>query len=157
MELFQWILQNSVMFWLLMVVVMLVAELLTLGLTTIWFAFGALVALVLAAVGSPFAVQFGAFAVVSLLVMALARNAALEHFNHDRARTNVDALVGQKAIVTQSISNVKAQGQAVLNGMEWTARGTTEEEIEEGAVVVVRNVSGVKLIVEKEEGTVDRA
>ncbi|MCD7737794.1 MAG: NfeD family protein [Lachnospiraceae bacterium] len=150
MEIFQWIAQNSVIFWLLMVVVLLVLELLTLGLTTIWFAFGALVAMALAAAGSPFALQFGVFVVSSLLVMGLVRNVALEHFNKDRARTNVDALVGQKAIVTERISNVRAQGQAVLNGMEWTARSMTEEEIEEGAVVVVRNVSGVKLIVEKE-------
>ncbi|MCD8130520.1 MAG: NfeD family protein [Lachnospiraceae bacterium] len=150
MEIFQWIADNSVFFWLIMVVALLVFELLTLGLTTIWFAFGALVAMALAAVESPFALQFGVFVVISLLVMGLVRNVALEHFNKDRARTNVDALVGQKAIVTRRISNVKSQGQAVLNGMEWTARGLTEEEIEEGAVVVVRSVSGVKLIVEKE-------
>ncbi|MCD8326863.1 MAG: NfeD family protein [Lachnospiraceae bacterium] len=151
MEIFHWIGQNPVMFWLLMVVVLLVFELVTLGLTTIWFAFGALVAMALAAAGSPFALQFGAFAVVSLLIMALVRNVALEHFNKDRTRTNVDALVGQKAIVTQRVSNVKAQGQAVLNGMEWTARSTTEEEIEEGTVVIVKSVSGVKLMVEKEQ------
>lgn len=147
----QWILLNSVQFWLIMVVVLLVSELATMGLTTIWFALGALIAMALAAVGSPFPVQFLVFAVVSVLTMAFVRSAALRHFNQGRTKTNVDGLIGQKAIVTQKINNVKAEGQAVLNGMEWTARSVSDSEIEEGAVVVVKRVSGVKLIVEKEE------
>ncbi len=146
-----WIVQNAVAFWLVVIVVLLVFELLTLGLTTIWFSLGALVAMVIAAADGPFALQFCAFAVISLLAMELARSAALKHFNKNRARTNVDSLIGQKAIVTRKINNIKSEGQAVVNGMEWTARSASDSEIEEGAVVVVKRVSGVKLIVEKEE------
>ena len=147
---FDWIVQNAVAFWLLVIVVLLVFELLTLGLTTIWFAFGGLIAMAIAAADGPFALQFGAFAVISLLAMVLVRNVALERFNQNRARTNVDSVLGQKAIVTQKINNLKSEGQVVLNGMEWTARSASDSEIEEGAVVVVKRVSGVKLIVEKE-------
>ncbi len=147
---FDWIVGNAVAFWLIVIAALLVFELVTLGLTTIWFAFGGLIAMVIAAAGGSFAFQFGAFAVISLLAMALVRNIALEHFNKSRAKTNVDSLPGQKAIVTEKIDNVRSQGKAVLNGMEWTARSVSDSEIEEGAVVVVKRVSGVKLIVEKE-------
>ncbi|MCD7750928.1 MAG: NfeD family protein [Lachnospiraceae bacterium] len=147
---FDWIVQNAVAFWLLVIVVLLVFELLTLGLTTIWFTFGGLIAMAIAAADGPFAFQFAAFVVISLLAMVLVRNVALERFNQNRARTNVDSVLGQKAIVTQKINNLKSEGQVVLNGMEWTARSTTDAEIEMGAVVVVKRVSGVKLIVEKE-------
>ncbi len=147
---FDWIVQNAVAFWLLVIVVLLVFELFTLGLTTIWFAFGGLIAMAIAAVDGPFALQFCAFVVISLLVMFLVRNVALEHFNKNRVKTNVDSVLGQKAIVTQKIDNLRSEGQVVLNGMEWTARSDSGLEIEAGAVVVVKRVSGVKLIVEKE-------
>lgn len=138
--------------WLIAVVALVVIELATLGLTTIWFAAGALVATVAAALGAPLFVQIALFMIVSVLVLIFVRPFAVKFFNQDREKTNVDSMLGQKGIVTAQIDNLQAAGQVTLNGMEWTARAVSDDRvIPEGSVVIVRDIQGVKLIVDLEE------
>ncbi len=139
-------------FWLVLFVVLLVIEIITLGLTTIWFAGGALVACVLAYVKVSLPVQIIAFLLVSILLLVLTRPIAIRFFNQDRQKTNVDSLIGQKAVVLEKIDTLRETGRAEIGGMEWSAK-TTEEagEIEAGEVVVIEGIQGVKLIVRKEE------
>ena len=73
-------------------------------------------------------------------------------FNQQRVKTNVDSIIGKKAIVLTEINNLKEQGQVSLNGMEWSARAYEEEKIiPAGAVVEVKEIQGVKLIVIEKE------
>lgn len=142
-----------VIFWTVLLVVLVIIELVTMGLTTIWFAAGALVATIAAACNAPLFIQIALFLIVSVLSLVFTRPVAMKYFNRDRTKTNVESLVGQKGIVTGRISNLDGSGQVVLNGMEWTARSLKEDTvIPEGAVVVVRQIRGVKLIVEIQEG-----
>jgi membrane protein implicated in regulation of membrane protease activity len=79
------------------------------------------------------------------------RKVALNLFNQNREKTNADGLIGKKGIVTEEISNLHATGQVTISGLEWTARSVNDEvTIENGSVVVIREIRGVKLIVEKE-------
>ena len=136
--------------WLIILVVLIVVELMTMGLTTIWFAGGALVAMIIALCHGPIWLQVICFMVVSLAIMIPVRPIAMKYFNSDRHKTNVESLIGQEALVTSEIDNIKALGQVKINGMEWTARTVDgAEKIPAQTIVVVRAISGVKLVVEK--------
>ena len=141
---------SFVLFWLIILVVMLVIEIATLGLTTIWFAGGALVAFVLSLFNVPFIVQLPAFLIVSLLLLIFTRPIAVKYFNKDRAKTNVESMIGRQAIVVSEIDNLQGIGRVTVGGQEWTAR--TEQAVlilKDGTVFVVKEVKGVKLIVEQ--------
>ena len=142
---------DPVFYWLIAMILFIIAELATMGLTTIWFALGALVALAVAVVGGPGWLQILVFVAVSVLMMFCFRKVALNLFNQNREKTNVEGVIGKKGIVIEDISNIHAAGQVTVSGQEWTARSVDDDiTIEKGEVVVVRAISGVKLIVEKE-------
>lgn len=141
---------NLTTIWLIVFVACIVIEIITMGLTTIWFAGGALVAAISAAVGAPLWLQIVLCVVVSLVLLYFTRPIAVKYFNKDRVKTNAESLVGRQAIVISEIDNLQGIGQVTVGGQEWTAR-TTEEGITlpVGSVVVVRAISGVKLMVEE--------
>lgn len=139
--------------WLAIMIVLLVIEIGTMGLTTIWFAGGSFIACLSAWIGAPIWLQLLLFLIVSLVLLLFTRPFAVRYLNRSRVKTNVDSLFGKEAVVVQKINNLQTQGQVRLNGMEWTARTTDNQEIiEEGAVVIVQRVDGVKLIVKRKEG-----
>lgn len=137
-------------FWLVVVVVMAVIEIITLGLTTIWFAGGALIAFFACLLGAGLPVQIALFLIVSLVLLIFTRPFAMRFINTNRIRTNAESLVGQKAVVLQEINNLKAEGTASINGMEWTARAADNSIIPEGTTVVIEEIKGVKLVVKPE-------
>ena len=139
-------------FWLILFVILLVIEILTMGLTTIWFAGGALVAFILAFVGFGLPVQIIVFLLVSIGLLVLTRPIAMKFFNQERQKTNAESLIGQKAVVLETIDTLHGTGRAEVNGMEWSAKtDDTDEIISPGEVVVIEGIQGVKLIVKKEE------
>ena len=141
---------DMVIFWLVAMVALIVIELATLGLTTIWFACGALAAVIAAALDAPLLLQILMFVVVSFAVLLAVRPIAVKYFNKDRTRTNIESMIGRQAIVVSEIDNMQGIGQVTVNGMEWSARSTINElKIAVGHVVVIRAVDGVKLIVEE--------
>ncbi|MDE6320234.1 MAG: NfeD family protein [Lachnospiraceae bacterium] len=141
---------NMTMIWLVVLVLLVVIELLTMGLTTVWFAGGALVATLASLVGAPLAIQIILFLAISGLLLFFTRPIAVKYFNKDRVRTNAESLVGRQAIVISEIDNLQGIGQVNVGGMEWSAR-TRDENITlpVGAVVIVLAIDGVKLIVEE--------
>ena len=137
--------------WVIVFLVLMVLELISMGLTTIWFAGGAVVALVLSAFNAPVAAQVIVFLVVSTLLLYFTRPIAQKYFNKNRVNTNVESMPGQIGIVTADIDNIAATGTVSLNGMDWTARSKEPEgTIAKGTKVRVLEVQGVKLIVEPE-------
>lgn len=139
-------------FWLILFAVLLVIEILTMGLTTVWFAGGALVAFILAFVGFVLPVQIIVFLLVSIGLLILTRPIAMKFFNQERQKTNAESLIGQKAIVLEKIDTLHGIGRAEVNGMEWSAKtDDSDGTIDAGEVVVIEGIQGVKLIVRKEE------
>ena len=139
-------------YWLIALIVFLVIEAATLGLATIWFAGGALVALIAAMCGAGLGIQVASFLVVSLVLLFFTRPLAVRFLNKDTLKTNVDRVVGMEGVVTEEISNLAGTGKVSLGGNMWTAR--TENEggtIPVDAVVTVLRVEGVKLIVKVKE------
>lgn len=141
---------NATVVWLIILVVLVLIELFTMGLTTIWFAGGALVAALISIPGLPVSLQIFAFLVVSALLLYFTRPVAVKYFNRDRVRTNVESMIGRQAIVISEINNVEGVGQVNTGGMEWSARSSYNNVVLPlGAVVTVLGVDGVKLIVEE--------
>ena len=99
--------------------------------------------------GGNILVQIMVALIVSIVLLVTLRPIALKYFNKDRAKTNVEEVAGQMARVTKKIDNFNDEGQIILKGIEWTARSADNEVIEEGEMVTVEKVSGVKAIVRK--------
>ena len=139
-------------FWLILFVILLIIEILTMGLTTVWFAGGALVAFVLAYVGFGLPVQIIVFLLVSIILLILTRPIAIKFFNKERQKTNAESLIGQKAVVLEMIDTIHGTGRVEVNGMEWSAKvDEASYLIDVGEIVVIEGIQGVKLIVRKEE------
>lgn len=143
---------NPVIVWLAVLIILVVIEIFTLGLTTIWFAGGALAAILVAALGGPVWLQVLLAAIVSAVLLFFTRPVAMKYFNRDREKTNAESLVGRQAIVISEINNLQGIGQITVNGMEWTARSIVDgQTIEPGEVVIIRGINGVKLLVESQK------
>lgn len=139
--------------WLIVLVVCLVVEISTLGLASIWFAGGALLALIISLIGGPLWLQILVFLVTSIVLLVFTRPIATKYFNKNRTKTNVESVAGKQAIVTVTIDNLKGEGQIVTDGMEWTARSMDSSVIEEGTIVTIEKIEGVKAIVKiRKEG-----
>ena len=136
-------------FWLMAFIILVVMEFLTMGLTTIWFAIGALVSFFASLFGASAWIQIVLFLVVSLVVLIVYRPLAVKYVNSRRTKTNVDDLIGREAKVIERIDNLNETGRVLLNGIDWSARSTLiGGVIEEDTIVKVIEVQGVKLIVE---------
>ena len=138
-------------FWLIVFVALLVIEIATMGLTTIWFAGGALVSFLAAYIGFGVVAQVVLFLIVSILLLVITRPIAVKFFNQERQKTNAESLIGQKAVVKETIDTIQATGRVEVNGMEWSAKTETGENIEANTIVIIKGIQGVKLVVEKEE------
>lgn len=137
--------------WLLLIVVFLLVEGLTLGLTTIWFAGGSLVALIAGMQGIGVEVQIGLFFIVSVALLFFVRPSACQKFNKKRMKTDLATIIGSEGKVVEVIDNFNQKGCVILDGKEWTARSADGTVIEVGEKVTVNEIVGVKLIVTKNE------
>lgn len=134
--------------WLIALIVFALVEAATpTALVTIWFAIGSLVSLILSFFVQNLGVQLVVFLVVSCLCFALVRPLARKYFTPKTTATNADALIGQEALVTESIDNLSGKGQVKLCGKVWSARSEDDAPIEATAKVTVLRIEGVKLIV----------
>jgi membrane protein implicated in regulation of membrane protease activity len=142
---------EMIIIWLVVLLIAIAIELGTLGLTSIWFAGGALIAAIAAAFSLPVWLQILLFLMVSLALMVFTRPIAVKYFNKDRVRTNVESMIGRQAIVISEIDNLQGIGQVTVGGQEWSARSEDEQKcMAAGTVVEVVAVSGVKLIVRED-------
>lgn len=144
------IIGGMVFIWLLLTIAFIIGELVTVGLTSIWFAAGSLAALLAAVCDANVAVQIFLFLVVSVGLLIGTRPWAKRFINSRTQRTNADRAIGQVIRITERVSNIDQTGKAVVTGQEWTVRTRYDNEaIETGEFARVLEISGVKLIVEK--------
>ncbi|MGN0160553.1 MAG: NfeD family protein [Lachnospiraceae bacterium] len=140
------------MLWLAAMVCFIVFEIITMGLYTIWFAGGSLIAFFAAMMGFNGWVQLGVFIIVSAILLIFTRPIAQKKLDKDKVKTNADSLIGEKARVIETIDNLAGTGRAVIHGQEWMARSTKDEvTFSVDDIVIVTELQGVKIIVKKEE------
>ena len=133
---------NQVVFWLILLIILVAIEIATMG--------GAFVAIIAAAFDAPLYVQITLFLSVSVVLLLFTRPIAMKYFNRDRIKTNAESLIGKQAIVTEEVDNLMAAGTVSVDGQEWTARNVMDGvKLPRGTIVIIRAISGVKLIVEE--------
>ena len=135
--------------WLILFVVFAVLELISLGLTCIWFAVGALAGCITALITDNWIIQSIVFIIVTVVVLIFLRPIAVKYINNKAEKTNVDSLIVKKVKVLEDIDNLNAKGQVSIDGMEWTARSEDGSEIKKDALVEVVAIEGVKAIVKQ--------
>ncbi len=138
--------------WLGLLIILLVIEIITVGLTSIWAAGGALAALILSILGLSLVWQVVAFFGVTFVLLIFTRPFAVRFINTQREKTNYEGIIGKTIRIAERVDNIRQTGMAVVNGQEWTVRAEDEQEIlEPETLAKVVNISGVKLIVRKYE------
>ena len=138
-----------VYFWVAIVLLAIIVEALVPGLVAIWFVPAGIVAAILALMSVPVPLQIIVFFVLAFLFVIFSRTIFSGFFKKAKdTRTNIDAIIGEKCVVTERIENLAGCGQVKVGGMFWSARALNEEAVyEAGTVVTVRAVMGVKLVV----------
>ena len=137
--------------WLVVIVISLLVEAMTAGLTTIWFSVGAVASLISSYCGINFVWQIIIFIVVSVAALIITRPLVKNKIHKNKIKTNADVVVGKKAIVTESICPIEGKGQVKVDGKIWSAKTETSEEIEKNELVTVEKIEGVHLVVSKGE------
>ena len=138
---------QMVYIWIGALVLFVVLEAATAGITSLWFVLGALVALGIALLGWAEWLQVSVFFIISITSLFLLRPLVKKYIDPKKENTNVDALIGTQGLVLEKIDNISGQGRVKLGGMEWSARSENGENIEKDAVVTVVRIEGVKVFV----------
>ena len=133
--------------WLILFLVFLGLEIMTTGVFFfICFSTGALFAMLFSLLGASFQVELIVFCVISLASILLIRPLFKKYIAKRKTETNVDSLIGAKAIVIEDIK-VNDMGKIKVEGEIWLA--VSKEDISKGETVTVESVDGTKLIVKK--------
>ena len=138
--------------WLALLIVFIVAECATVGLVSIWFAGGSLVAMILAMAGADKVWQVVAFFAVSGILLVITRPIAVKYFNNKKTKTNYQRVLGTTIKIAETVDNFNQSGVAFADGKDWTVRSYEDDiVIEKGSLATVVAVEGVKLIVKPVE------
>jgi membrane protein implicated in regulation of membrane protease activity len=139
-------------YWLMLFIVLIAIEIITMGLTTVWFAGGSLVAFFAALTGINGYVQVVLFLVISLVLLIFTRPLVKKQLLTKREKTNAESLIGREAVVVEPINNLESTGKVRIGDIEWMARTSdSHTQIEKDTVVKILHIEGVKMIVEKGE------
>ena len=145
-------LSGEAIFWIAALIFFIIVEAVTVGLASIWFAIGAVAALICALLHGPVWLQVVWFLAVSVATLILTRPLVKKYVNSRAVPTNADRNIGRTATVTERIDNLAGTGAVKVDSLTWTARSVSDQQtIEVGALVTIREIRGVKLVVEPKE------
>ncbi len=139
---------NLVYVWVGLIVLFLMIEGATMGLTTIWFAIGSIFSMLAALFGWSLQVQIGLGIIVSFILFFFTRPVALKYLKVGHVKTNVNAIIGKTGVVHLDTTE-NERGQVKVNGQIWTAVSKDQTPLKKGTEIEVVAVEGVKLIVKK--------
>ena len=137
-----------VMGWFIAFIVLLFIELISVNVVTIWFAIGAVAALITTIFTDSVLIQSIVFIVVSAVALVIMKPIMKKFKVFNITPTNSDRVIGKVGEVTKKI-DTNEYGEVKIFGNTWTA--TSDEVIDVGERVKVQSIEGVKLIVKKEE------
>ncbi len=137
----------NTLIWLGLLILFLITEACTVALVSLWFAAGALVAMIASALGAAIWLQLVLFLAVSAALLACLRPLVRKYYCPKISATNVDSIPGRQCYVITDINNLAGSGQVKLSGIEWSARSTSGKPISSGTLVQVDKVEGVKVFV----------
>ena len=139
---------DMVIVWLVAMIVLIIVEAMVPGLVSIWFALGALAALVSALFNAPVWLQIVWFLIVSILALVLTKPLVRKIQSGRIQPTNADTVIGKECVVVEEVNNVLGTGAVTVDGKTWTARNVDEKAVSSpGEVKTVEKIEGVKLII----------
>lgn len=138
---------STQMFWLIVMVLCGILEGITLGITSIWFVFGALAALVASFVIDSVIIQVVLFIVVSILLLIFTKPLAIKYLKVGSEKNTLNQIIGKEAIVLEEIDNINGTGQVKIGGIIWSAISSNGKNLPKDSIVVVVEIKGVKVIV----------
>ena len=141
-------------FWLIAMVIYAATELMTVSLVSIWFAVGALGAIIVALLGGGLILQVTVFLALAIVLLLGLRSVVRKHLAPRITKTNIDSLIGATGVVLTPVNNIAALGQVRVNGVEWSARSSDNSHINAGTLVRVDRIEGVKVFVSPVEEAV---
>ena len=139
---------NSI-YWLLILGILILIEIIAPNLTTIWFAAGALLAFVVSLFYDNLVLELILFLIASLALLYFIRPLILRYFNPQKAKENYEGVIGKDGLVNTKIDNSNKTGKVTVGGQEWSARSLEGSIIEEGSKVRIQAITGAKLVVSK--------
>ena len=134
--------------WLIIIILLVVLEIVTINLVSIWFIISCIVSLFISFIVDSFYIQFSIFVCLGLILMLLTRPYLVKKLSRKKVSTNLDRVIGMEGIVTEEITKFKI-GEVKVDGKKWSA--ISNEKIKVGEEVIIEDIDGVKLIVRKEE------
>lgn len=132
--------------WMVLFLVLIVLEIVTVGLISIWFALGALASFVSSFWIDSIWIQLGIFVGVSAISLLLTRKIVAKFRINDSEKTNLDRVIGKIGIVTEDIDKL-AVGEVKVDGKKWSA--ISDKKINVGSKVEILSIDGVKLKVKE--------
>ena len=139
--------QNAI--WLIVAVVLAVIEASTAQLVCIWFALGAICAMITAMITESVLAQVLVFIFSTAVFLALTRKFVRKLTDVKASKTNADSLIGKEFIVLEEVDNLKETGTLKASGTVWSVRNSEEGVIPSGTKVIIEKIEGVKLFVKK--------
>lgn len=146
---------NSI-FWIIILAVLILIEIITLGITTIWFAGGALVAFIISLYFDNLLIEIILFLAVSFSLLFFTRPIVMKYYNSKNKKTNYEGVIGKEAVVIVTIDNRNTTGQVNVEGQEWSARSLDGSTIEKGTLVKIMGIAGAKAIVLKVQNDLEK-
>lgn len=134
--------------WLIFFIILVIVELITVNLVTIWFAFGALVTSLVSLYTTDTVILLAVFTLVSLLLLLITKPVVKKLKVKKVVATNLDQVIGKTGVVTEPIVKDKI-GEVKVLGKRWSAY--SDREISKDKKVKILSISGVKLKVEEKE------
>lgn len=136
--------------WFLIFLILVIVEVLTLNLSTVWFIIGSVFAFFSSFFTRNLNYQIIVFIVFSIISVILTKRFLTKISNFKKINTNVDSIIGRTCLVTKNINNLLNQGEIVIDKNIWSALSKDDNVIiKEGTKVKICDIKGVKVIVEE--------
>lgn len=135
-------------FWAVIAALLIIVEAFSTQLVSIWLAIAALATMIVSLFDAPLWVQLVTFLISSVILLIatkpIVKKVKLKNFTP----TNSDRYIGQKGIVISEINNIKNEGRVLIDGLDWSARTVDDSILKKEQIVLIKEIQGVKLIVE---------
>lgn len=145
-----------VIVWTIVLIAALIVEGASFALVAIWFAAGALAALVAAGLGAPFFVQLIVFIAMAVIMLIFTRPLLKKLFPNKFIPTNSELEIGKTAVVIEAIDNATGKGRVRLSGVNWAAVSENGQDISVDEIVVVKEIRSAKVVVARSSESIEK-
>ena len=131
--------------WLAIVIILSIIEAATVNLVSIWFVVSGIITMIVTLLTDNLTIQITTFLLLGIIFMLLTRK-TIKKISPEKAKTNLDRIIGMEGIVTEKITKT-TPGEVKVDGKKWTA--IANNTIDTGPAVKILEINSTKLKVER--------